>query len=285
MTIASEVTDMTPNDGPSDDVTTRTTKEASASGSRLKRFAPLIAIVGLMALVFAMGWHKYLSLQTIGENYGAMQDFIAANFVLALAVYMAAYVAVVALSLPGGLIMTLTGGLLFGPYVGIPATVLAATLGATLIFLIAKSSLGETLSATAGPWLDKLKAGFRENALSYMLFLRLVPAFPFVVVNLAPAFLGVPLRTYFFGTLFGIIPGTSAYSLVGASLGAPLEAENARHAGCVAENGADACSYSIDLAQLVSRELIYAGIALAIVALIPIVVKRFRKEPGRPAGA
>ncbi|MEL6423338.1 MAG: VTT domain-containing protein [Pseudomonadota bacterium] len=233
------------------------------------RYLPLVAIVGLMGLAFAMGWHKYLSLQTIGENYGAMQAFIADNFAIAILIYMAAYIAVVALSLPGGLIMTLTGGLLFGPYFGIPATVLAATIGATIIFLVAKTSLGETLSATAGPWLDKLKAGFQENALSYMLFLRLVPAFPFVVVNLAPAFLGVRLRTYFFGTLFGIIPGTAAYSLVGASLGAPLEAENARHAACVAENGVAGCDYSVDLQQLISPELIYAGIALAPAALPP----------------
>ncbi len=252
--------------------------ETSTTGNAggIRRFVPLLVIVGLMGFAFAMGWHKYLSLQTIGENYGVMQNFISDNFVGAVVIYMLVYVAVVALSLPGGLIMTLTGGLLFGPYVGIPATVLAATLGATIIFLVAKTSLGETLSGTAGPWLDKLKSGFQENALSYMLFLRLVPAFPFVVVNLAPAFLGVPLRTYVFGTLFGIIPGTSAYSLVGASLGAPLEAENKRHAACIADNGADACTYSIDLQQLVSKELIYAGIALAVVALIPIFLKRFR---------
>lgn len=258
-----------------DDMTDMQTKK---SGASIGRFLPLVIVVGLMGLAFAMGWHRYLSLQTIGENYGAMQSFIAENFAAAVLIYMAAYIAVVALSLPGGLFMTLTGGLLFGPYVGIPATVLAATIGATIIFLVAKTSLGEALSATAGPWLDKLKTGFQENAVSYMLFLRLVPAFPFVVVNLAPAFLGVPLRTYFFGTLFGIIPGTSAYSLVGASLGAPLEAENARHAGCVAANGAEACTYSIDLQQLVSKELIYAGIALAVVALIPIFLKRFRSD-------
>ena len=253
--------------------------------SGIGRYLPLIVIGGLMALAFAMGWHKYLSLQSIGENYGAMQAFIADNFVLAVLIYMLSYVAVVALSLPGGLFMTLTGGLLFGPYIGIPATVLGATLGAPIIFLVAKTSFGETLAAKAGPWVGKLREGFQENALSYMLFLRLVPAFPFVIVNLAPALLGVPLRTYFFGTLFGIVPGTAAYSLVGASLGAPLEAENARHAACVAANGADACTYSIDLAQLVSRELIFAGVALGIVALIPVAINFFKKRNQNNAAA
>ncbi len=257
----------------------------ASKSSALKRYLPLAVIVGLMGLAFAMGWHKYLSLQAIGENYGAMQAFIADNFAVALLIYMGAYIAVIALSLPGGLFMPLAGGLLFGPYVGIPATVIAATLGATIIFLIAKSSLGESLSATAGPWLEKLREGFKENALSYMLFLRLVPAFPFVVVNLAPAFLGVPLRTYVFGTLFGIIPGTAAYSLVGASLGAPLEAENAEHAACVAEKGADNCSYEIDLASLVSQELIFAGIALGVVALIPVAFNWYKKRSGSHAAA
>ncbi|MEO1264739.1 MAG: TVP38/TMEM64 family protein [Pseudomonadota bacterium] len=258
---------------------------APKSKATLKRYLPLGIIVGLMGLAFAMGWHKYLSLQTIGENYGAMQAFIGENFAAALAIYMAAYIAVVALSLPGGLFMTLAGGLLFGPYVGVPATVIAATIGATIIFLVAKSSLGESLSSTAGPWLEKLREGFKENALSYMLFLRLVPAFPFVVVNLAPAFLGVPLRTYVLGTFFGIIPGTAAYTLVGDSLGVPLETENARHAACVSENGADNCTYSIDLASLVSRELIIAGVALGVVALIPVAINWYKKRSGSNAAA
>lgn len=267
---------------PDDDIKP---KPAGSSRRSIGRWAPLLVLAGLMGLAFAMGWHKYLSLQTIGENYGAMQGFIADNYVTAIAIYMAAYVIVVALSLPGGLFMTLTGGLLFGPVVGIPATVVAATIGATLIFLIAKSSLGETLAAKAGPWVGKLRDGFQENALSYMLFLRLVPAFPFVVVNLAPALLGVPLRTYILGTLFGIIPGTAAYTLVGASLGAPLEAENARHAACVASSGANACSYSIDLSQLVSRELIFAGVALGIVALIPVAINWYKKRSQGNAAA
>lgn len=262
-----------------------TSTAAAKSGFDIKKWLPVLAILGLMGLAFSMGWHKYLSLQAIGENYGAVQTYIAENFVLALGIYMAAYIVVVALSLPGGLFMTLSGGLFFGPYIGIPATVIAATIGATLIFLVAKTSLGETLAAKAGPWVGKLREGFQENALSYMLFLRLVPAFPFVIVNLAPALLGVPLRTYVMGTLLGIIPGTSAYSLVGASLGAPLESENARYAACVAQSGADACTYSIDLAQLVSRELIFAGVALGIVALIPVAINALKKRSKTNAAA
>lgn len=261
-----------------------TETEKRQSGG-VRRWLPLILIVGLMAGAYLTGLHRYLSLQTIGENYGQMQAFIGDNFAASLVLYALIYIAVIALSLPGGLIMTLTGGLLFGAVLGAAVTVMAATIGATVIFLVARSSFGEALAAKAGPWLEKLRGGFQQNAMSYMLFLRLVPAFPFVVVNLAPAFLGVSTRTYVIGTLFGIVPGTVAYSLVGASLGAPLDAENKRFAACVAANGAESCAYSIDLKQLVSTELIFAGVALGIVALIPVAYGWFKKRSNSHAEA
>ncbi|MEQ1714007.1 MAG: TVP38/TMEM64 family protein, partial [Hyphomicrobium sp.] len=136
-------------------------------GGGFGRWLPLIAIAGLMVLVFAMGWHKLLTFKTIGINYEAMKAFIGQNLVAALALYVVAYIAVVALSLPGGLVMTLTGGLLFGWQLGAPAAIVGATIGATIIFLIAKSSFGEGLAAKAGPWIGKLQQGFKDNALSY----------------------------------------------------------------------------------------------------------------------
>ncbi len=249
------------------------------------RWLPLIAIAGLMALVFAMGWHKFLSFKVIGLNYEALQAFIAENLLVALLLYMGIYIAVVALSLPGGLIMTLSGGLLFGWQIGAPATIIAATIGATLIFLIAKSSVGETLAARAGPWVGKLREGFQENALSYLLFLRLVPAFPFAIVNLAPALLGVPLRTYVIGTFLGIIPGTAAYSFVGAGLGSVVEAQNKIYNACVAQKGENACEYTIDVSALVTNDLIIAFAALGFVALIPVAYNWYKKRNGGHAAA
>lgn len=254
-------------------------QEAAAPARRgFGRWLPLVAIVGLMVLVFAMGWHKYLSFKTVGLNYEALRAFIAGNLALALAVYIAAYIAVVALSLPGGLVMTLSGGLLFGWQVGAPATIVGATIGATIIFMIARSSFGETLAAKAGPWLGKLSEGFKENALSYLLFLRLVPAFPFVVVNLAPALLGVPLRTYVIGTLLGIMPGSTAFSVAGAGLGSVVEAQNAIYKACLEKAGAaaaTACEYKIDTSALVTKELLLAFAALGVVSLIPVLLKRW----------
>jgi uncharacterized membrane protein YdjX (TVP38/TMEM64 family) len=251
-------------------------------GWSLAKLAPLAILIAVMGVAYAFGLHKYLSFETIGMNYDALKTFIARNLVAAVLLYMLAYMVVVALSLPAGLLMTLAGGLFFGWQIGAPATVIGATAGATLIFLIAKTSLGEALARQAGPWLARLQDGFKENALSYLLFLRLVPVFPFAVVNLAPAFLGVPLRTYVIGTLLGIIPGTTAFSVAGAGLGSVVEAQNAIHKSCLAKAGAaaaaKACEYKIDTSALVTRELILAFALIGVVALIPVALKKWKQR-------
>lgn len=253
--------------------------DGSRAGGPLRRFAPLVLIAAAMVLVFALGWHEHLSFRTIGLNYEALRGYIAGNLVVSVLAYMALYVAVVALSLPGGLVMTLSGGLLFGWAVAAPATVVAATIGATVVFLVARSSFGESLAARAGPWLARLSAGFRENAMSYLLFLRLVPAFPFFVVNLAPALLGVPLRTYVVGTFLGIIPATTAFSVLGSGLGSAIESQNGIYNACLDEHGArgvELCRYSIDTKALVTPELLTAFALLGLVALIPVAIKKVK---------
>jgi uncharacterized membrane protein YdjX (TVP38/TMEM64 family) len=246
--------------------------------SSIRRWLPLLLLVAVAALVFAMGWHKLLTLKNIGLNYEALRDFIAHNLVAAIAVYLALYISVVALSLPGALILTLAGGLLFGWQIGAAATVVAATVGATIVFLVARSSLGEGLTSKVGPWLARLSDGFRENALSYLLFLRLVPAFPFVVVNLAAAVLRVPLGTYVLGTFIGIIPGTTAFSVAGSGLGSVIKAQNSSYSACVAKmpGGEAACPYTIDTSALVTKELVIAFVLLGGVALIPVALKKWR---------
>jgi uncharacterized membrane protein YdjX (TVP38/TMEM64 family) len=255
----------------------------SRRGSALKRWLPLAVLVALMALAFAMGWHKLLSFKTIGLNYEGLKAYIDEHLLTSLLIYVGAYTAVVALSLPGALIMTLAGGLLFGWQIGAPATVIAATVGATIIFVIAKTSLGPALAAKAGPWLSKLREGFQENALSYLLFLRLVPAFPFFIVNLAPALLGVPLGTFVLGTGLGIIPATVVFSIAGSSLGHVVEAQNAAYKQCLADNpatGATQCTYSFDPSTLVSREILVTFALLGLVALIPVALKAWSKRNG-----
>lgn len=246
------------------------------------RFLPLGLIVLIAGAGYLLGWHRYLSLAHIVEHYDGLRSLIDANFALALASYMVLYVAIVALSLPGGVAATLTGGILFGWAVGGGAAVVAATTGASIVFWIVKSSLGRLLSQKAGPWLTRLRAGFEENALSYMLFLRLVPAFPFVAVNVAPALLGVRFRTYLIGTAIGILPATFAFAYLGAGLGAAIELQYHAHLECLAHQANEPaldCPVGIDTSALPLTELGTAFVALALLALLPIAVKRW--WPGR----
>lgn len=239
----------------------------------------LAVLVAIPCVVIAMGWHEILTLKMVGLNYEALRLSIAANLIAALALYVTVYVGVVALSLPGATVLTLAGGLLFGWKIATPVTVAAATAGATIVFLVARSSLGTVVASRVGPWLARLREGFSENALSYLLFLRLVPAFPFVVVNLAAAVLGVPLRTYVLGTFLGIIPGTTAIAVVGAGLGSVIKAQNRSYHACLATMPANpdvACPYRIDTSVLVTKELILALVLLGIVALIPVALKKWR---------
>ena len=256
------------------------TEPATKPNSPIKRLMPLLVLAAITALVLSQGWHKYLSLEEIARHHDILTSYINENLILSILAYSALYIVVIALSLPGGSPLTLAGGLLFGWQIAGPTTIVAATIGATIIFLIAKTALGEPLAAKAGPWLAKLRDGFKENALSYLLFLRLVPAFPFWLVNLAPALLGVPLKTYVFGTFFGIIPGTMAFSFLGSGLGSVIEAQKKSYADCLAAQarGGSDCAFTIDTSALVTTELLLAFAALGVVALIPVLIKKFTRK-------
>lgn len=251
------------------------TPGADAPRFSLSRLLPLIVLAALIAAAFWLDLHKLISLETVAENREALTGFVASNLTVAILAFIGIYIAVVALSLPGGALLTITGGFLFGPWIGGLATVVGATIGATIIFLIAKTSFGEPLAARAGPWLEKLRDGFRKDALSYLLFLRLVPAFPFWLVNLAPAVLGVGLGTYVIGTFFGIIPGTFAFAFVGAGLDSIIEVQQQAYNDCVASGAAD-CAFELNPGSLLTTEILIAFAALGVVALIPVAIRRLR---------
>jgi uncharacterized membrane protein YdjX (TVP38/TMEM64 family) len=252
--------------------------DISAKPPALKRFGPLVAIVAAMALVFVLGWHEHITLENVVAQRDRFHGVLARYPVPSVLAYMAIYVVAVALSVPCGLILTVAGGLLFGLLVGGLAAVTAATIGATIVFLIARTAVGESFSERAGPWLAKLSVGFRREALSYMLFLRLVPAFPFWFVNIAPAVLGVPLKTFVIGTFLGIIPATFAFASAGAGLDSVVMAAKSEYAACVVAKGANACKLKIHVGSLLTRELILALLLLSLAALIPMVLKRWRRR-------
>lgn len=247
----------------------------------LKRLWPLLFLIAATTLVLAMGWHRYLTVQELALRREALRAAIADHTLLALLAFMGIYAVAVALSLPGAAVLTLAGGFLFGWFWGGLAAIVAATIGAAIVFLIARSALGEPLAARAGPWLGRLRQGFQEDAFNYLLFLRLVPIFPFWLVNLAPALLGVSFGTYVLATLMGIIPGSFAYSIAGNGLDSVIKAQEAAHQSCLAKMGPDAeklCPFVLDPGALLTPGLIAGFAALGVVALIPIAVKRFRRK-------
>lgn len=251
----------------------------------VRRYGLPLLLAAAMALVMLKGWHQHVTLETVVAQRDRFHQALAANVALSFIAYVALYAVLVALSLPCGLIMTMAGGLLFGWLLGALAAMVGATIGATTVFLIARSAVGDTLSQRAGPWLAKLSQGFQKDALSYMLFLRLVPAFPFWFVNIAPAVLGVPLRTFVLGTVVGILPATFAFASAGAGLDSVIMAAKNEHAACVAQNGADACPLKIHASLLLTPELVLALVLVGLVALIPVILKRWKKRGGGHAAA
>lgn len=251
-------------------------RQASQGGRAVaRRWGPLVLLVAVAGLVYATGAFEYLSLEAIAEHRDNLQSFVAERWLAAVAAYGLVYMVTVALSIPGAALLTVLGGFLFGWLVAGLLVVVAATAGATIVFLVARTSLGEVLARRAGPRLNALAKGFRDDAFNYLLFLRLVPAFPFWLVNLAPALLGVPLSTFVLATLVGIIPGTFAYAFLGSGFDSIIAEQTAVYEACVAAGRSD-CEMTFEPGALLTPELIVAFVALGLVALIPVVVRRVR---------
>lgn len=173
----------------------------------IKRLVLPLMLLGGLILFFASGLHHFISFQSLAAHYGEIKAFIKANQWQAYGLYFLIYLVAVAFSLPIAGLLTLSGGALFG----LPAAliiILAASIGASIVFLATQSILADTLSRKAGPFLKKLEIGFTKNAFSYLLALRLVPLVPFWVLNIAPALLGMRLVPFFIATFIGIIPST-----------------------------------------------------------------------------
>ncbi len=233
----------------------------SSSGFSLKRLLPVFALALGSISFFALGLDEYITFKSLHDNRMVLEGFIADHMILAPLLFFIVYAAVVAFSLPGGTIMTIAGGFLFGTVLGTTFVVLSATAGAVAIFLAAKTSLGEPLRNKAGPWLQKFEAGFKKNAFSYLLMLRLVPLFPFFVVNLVPAFLGVNLRTYTITTLIGIVPGTFVFTSVGTGLGSVF-----------------AMGEEFSIKGVLTPDVIIALVGLAVLSFLPVAYKTLRRK-------
>lgn len=269
---------MAPKDDPS------TATAAGTSKFPLRRVVPLIVVALVSGGVLAMGWHRQLSFETLVRHHEVLQAFIARHEASAVAAYVALYIAVVALSVPVGFYLTVIGGILFGGVLGGMAAIVGATIGAICIFLIARSAVGEHLVRRAGPLAQKLAKGFRADAFSYLLFLRLVPIFPFWLINLVPALCGVGVASFAAATALGVIPATFAFAFVGAGLNSVIVAEQTAYRSCLAAGRTD-CRLEFHINAALTPELLAALAALGVLALVPVVVKHLRaRSLARPSG-
>ena len=224
-----------------------------------RRFLPLGILLVVIGLAFAFDLQRFLAFDTLREHDQALRAFVETRPVLTALGFVLAYAAAVAVSLPGAVFLTIAGGFLFGIWLGTCLVVIGATAGAIAIFLIARTSLGEGLREQAGPWLRRMQAGFNENALNYLLVLRLIPAFPFWIVNIVPAFLGVKLKDYALATFFGIMPGSFVYASIGNGLGTVIEVGD-----------------EPDLGIILQPAILTPIVGLAALALLPVVYKKVK---------
>jgi len=236
---------------------------AAPPRSVLRRLAPLIGLAAILVLFFALHLDRYVSFAALRDNRATVTGFVADHRGLAALLYVAAYIVVVAASLPGGAILSVAGGFLFGTVVASVCVVVGATAGATLLFLAARTAIGDGLRRRLGARGERLAADLADNAFNYLLVLRLVPLFPFFLVNLVPAFAGITLRTYVAATFLGIIPGTVVFVSVGDGLGALLERGE-----------------TPDLSIIFSPRILGPLVGLAVLALIPVAYRRL-KPPRR----
>ncbi len=238
---------------PTDDTASQTRKHW--------HLVPLGIVIAGLGFGYAMGWHHLLSLHFLGESRIMLKQFAAMHPVVAPVGFIVIYAVAVAFSFPAASILTIFAGFLFGWLVGGVCTVIAATTGATALFLAARSAFGCFLKKRAGPGVAKLAAGFEKDAFSYLLVLRIAPFLPFFVVNIAPALFEVRLKTFVAATMIGIIPGTFAYSWLGQGVDSVLVA-------------ADNAGRDARVSDLVTPEITIAFVALALVAALATIVRK-----------
>jgi uncharacterized membrane protein YdjX (TVP38/TMEM64 family) len=231
----------------------------------LRRIWPLVVIVAGIAGFFAFGLESYVTFDALKENREWLLHQVEEHRTFTTVAFIAIYAAIAGFSLPGATVASITGGFLFGLWLGTAWNVIGATIGATLLFMAARSVFADVLHEKAGPWLKKIEAEFNENAFSYLLFLRLVPLFPFFAVNLVPAFLGVRLSTFVATTFIGIIPGGFVYTSVGAGLGA------------IFDRGEE-----FSLSDVITPEIVAGLGGLGLLSLLPVAVKMWRAKHRNP---
>lgn len=230
--------------------------QTSSKNSYGKIALAFILLTGIGAFfLFDLG--RFLSLETLKTNRDLLLSYTESHFGLAMALFIGIYIIQTAFSLPGGAILTLTGGFLFGSLVGTLAVNIGATIGATLAFLAARYLLRDWVEQKFGDRLAPIQAGFAKNAFSYLMTLRLIPAFPFFLVNLVSGLTRVSLGTYALATSIGIIPGSFVFAFAGRQLGTINS-----------------------LQEIASPTVLLAFTLLGLLALLPVAYRKWGPQKG-----
>ena len=230
--------------------------------STLRRLLPVAILLAGLAIFLLLGLERYFSFEMLARHKATLTAWVAAHRLLAGLTFVLAYAIMVAFSLPVAVVATPVGGFLFGTWIGACLSVAAATLGSIAVFLAARYAFRDLFRARAGATLARLEEGFRHNDFSYLLFLRLIPVFPFWLINIVPALLGMRLRRYALATMLGIVPASIVYASVGAGLGAVLKRGE-----------------QPDLGIIFEWHILLPLLGLAVLALLPVVFARLRRQP------
>jgi uncharacterized membrane protein YdjX (TVP38/TMEM64 family) len=227
--------------------------------STVRQLAPAAVLVTGLIVALATGWADYLTLATLADHRESMIAWVDRQGLMAGVIYAGLVVTVAALSIPAMAVMNVSAGFLFGPVIGTAVATVGQTIGGFIVFLAARHAFREALSRRAGPVVKRMEAGFRHNALSYMLTVRFMPMFPAWLVNLVPGLLGVPARTFILGTAIGVIPCTFVFATVGSGLGAVIDQGD-----------------TPSMAIFLELHILLPLLALVALALMPSVLKWWR---------
>jgi uncharacterized membrane protein YdjX (TVP38/TMEM64 family) len=233
----------------------------AATFGALRRYWPLLLLLAAIAVAWVCGLPQQLSWTALGSHQAALTAWVGAHPIVAPAAYILTYAVAVAIALPEAAVITVAGGLLFGTLLGGTLAIVGSTLGAVVLFVAARHHLADAMATRGGTFLKQVRARLQRDGFSYLLAIRLIPLFPFWLVNLAAALCGMRLVPYVAATFLGIIPGTLVFASIGAGLG-----------GVLAAGGKP------DLSAVFSIRVLGPLIALAVLSLLPVVWRR-RKGP------
>ncbi len=224
--------------------------------NNIKRWALLILLMIILGIFFYFHLYRYLSFESLRTHHLNLLSFTERHFVQALLRFMVIYTIAEVCFFPGGIFLTLTAGLLFGPILGAITVIISATTSAIIVFMAVKLALREWVAKKTTKWLKSMERGFQAGAFSYLLSLRLIPIFPFWLVNIVPACLGIPLRTFVSASVAGFIPGAFVFASIGNSFGYVFDA-------------VDEPTLSI----IFNLKILLPLIALALLSLVPVGYK------------